>query len=572
MTKVNWERESGKDVEEFVAALILEQYKTGNLVTPSQGDRGIDVRVPTPSGFDIYQIKRYTRPLTSTEQRDIKGSWNTFLEQTASVLPISSWKLVIPLNPTNERLDWLDALTSGVGFEHEWIGLTTLDVWAANNPRLTEYYFGNGADRLQELMASALRAGSPITEGSTSEALLAAVAERAIELQKALDEVDPFYRYEIEIRAGRIPDANEDLIEDRGAVLVTLEQFSETHYSLRRIFARSPASHILRPIKEHVTFAAKDGTPEQEALDDFRLYGAPLTNVEAQVTKSEGPPGATHEGGTGFVSYLAAQTNGARLPPLEVRLLDAEGVTLDTLPARNVQYSIGAAWLGGQWLKCSDAAKVLELEFMFGAKGHGQKLRIRTIAPDGQRPSELAPTLRFVQQFGEGCALVVAVQGGPEIVGNWVLDSSDDMTHRATVMLRHVEALIAVQAHTVSRVVVPALWSLEPDALASLRRAGRLLSGEELHDNWSEMSSTVEVPDSLPPYLVDGGSLLLRRPLVVTLGETQYTTDRTEQVWYQSARISPDQDLAALKPGDVLRFIPGPSDEVISTAIPLIEE
>jgi hypothetical protein len=89
VTTVNWEREPGEKVEAFVAALLLLEHPDGNLITPSRGDRGVDIRVPTPGGFDIYQVKRYTGPLTSRQAKEIQKSWSTFVRETLPVLAIT---------------------------------------------------------------------------------------------------------------------------------------------------------------------------------------------------------------------------------------------------------------------------------------------------------------------------------------------------------------------------------------------------------------------------------------------------------------------------------------------------
>jgi len=81
----NWEREPGERVEEFDAALLLLEHPAGNLITP------------------IYQVKRYTGRVTSRQAADIEQSWSTFVRETLPVLPVRSWTLVTPWNPTNER-------------------------------------------------------------------------------------------------------------------------------------------------------------------------------------------------------------------------------------------------------------------------------------------------------------------------------------------------------------------------------------------------------------------------------------------------------------------------------------
>jgi hypothetical protein len=59
---VNWELEPGEKIEEFVAAMLLLDNPRGNRITPARGDRGVDIRVPTPDGYDIYQVRGTTGP------------------------------------------------------------------------------------------------------------------------------------------------------------------------------------------------------------------------------------------------------------------------------------------------------------------------------------------------------------------------------------------------------------------------------------------------------------------------------------------------------------------------------
>ena len=61
MVTINWEREPGERIEDFVAAYLLLEAGAGNQIRPSQGDGGIDVQIPTQDGWDIYQVKRFTQ-------------------------------------------------------------------------------------------------------------------------------------------------------------------------------------------------------------------------------------------------------------------------------------------------------------------------------------------------------------------------------------------------------------------------------------------------------------------------------------------------------------------------------
>jgi hypothetical protein len=207
MVRINWELEPGEKIEEFVAALLLLRHRgPGNRITPSRGDRGVDVRLANPDGIRFYQVKRYSRRLTSTQKAQTAKSWTTFVNETAPHAPVKSWTLVCPWDPSNEALEWLEDLTSGAGFPTDWMGRVTLDAMAAENPALVEYYFGDGGERLHRALTNAFRGGLNQPEGIATEDLLDAITSRMIALSTALNDVDPFYRYEIDIRVGDLRD------------------------------------------------------------------------------------------------------------------------------------------------------------------------------------------------------------------------------------------------------------------------------------------------------------------------------------------------------------------------------
>jgi hypothetical protein len=292
VTTVNWEREPGEKVEEFVAALLLLKYPHGNRPTPSGGDRGVDVRVWNPDGYDIYQVKRYSRALSAAQARRVEESWGTFVAQTLPVLPVRSWTLVTPWEPTNPRLDWLDELTAGHGIRTGWMGGSSLDGLAAQNPALVEYFFGDGGERLHRLMADVLRAGSDLPQRRPAEDLLEALTTKVRGLAASLNEVDPFYRYEVQIRAGRVNEQawDADLHTASPVAWVHYRQLDEDTFLVLRLLSRCAESPRLRPITASVELDVPTDSPERRAVEDWLRYGAPFRDVPGSVTDVTGPP------------------------------------------------------------------------------------------------------------------------------------------------------------------------------------------------------------------------------------------------------------------------------------------
>jgi len=78
----------------------------------------------------------------------------------------------------------------------------------------------------------------------------------------------------------------------------------------------------LRPIHFSVVLQAQWKTPEWEALQRFRLYGAPFEFVQGVVTESVGPPGVVMAQGPGLFFISSLRGDRTRWPDLELRLLN----------------------------------------------------------------------------------------------------------------------------------------------------------------------------------------------------------------------------------------------------------
>ena len=67
---------------------------------------------------------------------------------------VAEWYLTMPLNPTNENLQWQEGFTAGHGLLAQWRGLDFLEGLAAEYPSVIDYYLRDGKDRLQAALES----------------------------------------------------------------------------------------------------------------------------------------------------------------------------------------------------------------------------------------------------------------------------------------------------------------------------------------------------------------------------------------------------------------------------------
>ncbi|MGR6998660.1 restriction endonuclease [Yinghuangia aomiensis] len=104
MTRVEWTRYEGNDVEAVVAMLVNLENVDSVRITPSSGDGGVDIldRGAGPDGTDVvYQVKRYTGPLDSKQQGNVEHSLHTlFQDPRWAQLNVKLWRLVTPWDPT----------------------------------------------------------------------------------------------------------------------------------------------------------------------------------------------------------------------------------------------------------------------------------------------------------------------------------------------------------------------------------------------------------------------------------------------------------------------------------------
>jgi hypothetical protein len=571
VTTVNWDQ-PGEKVEEFVAALLLLRYSHGNSPTPARGDRGVDVRVWNPDGYDIYQVKRYRAPLTSGQAKRVEQSWEKFVNETLPVLPVRSWTLVTPWEPTNPRLDWLEELTAGRGIRTGWMGGRALDGLIADNPALVEYFFGDGGERLHRLMAEVLRGGRDLPQGVPVEDLLQAVIDRQRGLATALNEVDPFYRYEVQLRLGRVSEQawDADLLASSPVAWLHYRQVDENSYLVLRLLPRCAESTRLRPITASVELEAPQGSPEQQAIEDWLRHGAPFDDVPGTVTGVTGPPSALTSGGPGHLSFMTPKESGSELPDLEIRLLNPQEQVVHTLDLIDVRTSRGVEG-PGLWLSGTDRSGVLQLGFLLNGAEH-ERVRMTMASLVGNAPADVLPAVRLVAGLADDVGLVLAVRGGRPLAG---FEHPDDPELHASPMVNmarwtvgYLEVLLLVQQHTFQRVSVPDLAQMTPQQIAELMRLGRLLRGEEIRDTWTQ----VEMTRGASAQSVTAGpefSMVTTSEIRLKLAGREIELDDVRRrVIYHSARIASPQDFTTAQPGDTIHLVPASSTEATIAIVP----
>ncbi|MCV7031020.1 restriction endonuclease [Mycobacterium sherrisii] len=552
MTTVNWEREPGDTVEEYVEALILTTVNPRAVrITPSRGDKGVDILAPVGDKFDVYQVKRYTRPFakSSNEEKSIIDSWNRFVTEFLPTYPIRRWNLVMPWNPTTERHDWMmNELTAGMEIERDWLGRGSLDVWTAQNQPLFEYFFGNGRDRMMALLSSALSAAREIPK-ATGEPLLDAVLAREVELGRQLDEVDPFYRYEIAIRKGRLTESVLDQASsiDPDAALVTFREIDDGFYQQVSIYPKCREAARLRPIS--TTFSVDSAADDEtlRAAHDMLAYGAePDRPIPVKVVRSEGPPGAEAVNGPALL-YVINMDQPAH-PDLELRLGER------CLAFTNIVVTRG---FNGVQVSGDAQGGVFKVVITFHDGGKTREIAVETTSIGAKLPHTVIPGLEFLREWTGGESAVLALPYGKELLDFGPLPDANSFHEQANDWLKVAKDLIKLQPKSSTQLLMPS--SLTGGEARAIAEAARLLGGEIIESDWSGFEFQLRNPDALAKG--SGSEQLFQfltfLPFSINYDDKRYELDGVIAYWGVAQFADPSVAKNA-SVGDDIAIIPGP--------------
>ena len=576
MTQVNWERCSGEQVEKFVAAMLLLRNPHGNLITPSQGDRGIDIQIKAETGgYDIYQVKKYATTLTASQKKAIERSWQTFLDQTAGRIQVNSWNLALPCDPTPENQDWFEELTGGSGITARWYGRTQLDTWAADSPQLVDYFFGEGKKRSDDLLQqvlSILSISSPSSKDEPTPAL-DVILSKANDIINVLDNVDPFYRYECEFRYGNLEELSKKYFshgryEQTAAFISFYQQKDSNITTVLRVTPKCAESYRFRPIAFNMNLRADPDTEAHSVLRDFIQYGIPPQNIQATIEDVQSPPGGPLPG-KGVIS-LIDYSEQDKLPPLEVRFSpnedDGETIVVDV-----EDISHGIAPTGkGSYLRLSDRSNVATITLLVTAANNLGGLRVECNAFDGKKPSEVLPGLRLIDGLRNGGILELVVRdGGPQV---FKVRSDGAANHElraaARKIVAYVESLKEVQKHTFLPVMIPTMETVSDYDIDSIIQIACLLRGETITRNWPQFELTVEDRENIP-FNENELAILYHTKLIAQVGDQEIDTGYVKQTEYKSARIASVREKDKTTTAGYVTLVPGSIPEAVLSAVPM---
>lgn len=502
--RVPWSRYSGEDVEAVVAVMLLRLHPHGRRIRPSQGDGGLDVVIPRgPRSAEVYQVKRFATALSASHKTKITASWNRMLSYTRDEgLHVTAWHVVRPIDPTREDITWLDNLTAGSSIPCDWVGLSTVDGWAARFPDVIDYYFGDGKQRVLDTVRVFLEAAG-VDRAIVQDDGIA--PDRALDslagLCASLNSMDPHYRYRLAADEST-DDSTFDIPPDMDDLMYSTAVIRDGVMARVDVLRRYDQAAEDRPSSGEDTFSVRllaDTPGQQEAIENFFAYGVPLENIEVDLSASELPhrPDMTDMASV-FLSIVPLTNRQDQRFDLVLTDEDQEPLAVVPLimasPTTGVDGRGRLAWTG------RDVSGVLSLTIYIDPGELQARLSLSYGDISGTDPSQALEALGTLAAMRAGTALAVHAPGGPAVLPFGSL--TEDPYMGDAVLKGRLEvcaALAALQRKIPMSMAVPDMAALTVAEVHDWVGAAILLTGGEIVQVWTAMRMTLADPTTRFP-------------------------------------------------------------------------
>jgi hypothetical protein len=543
----------GEGVENFVAACLRQRYPDAIQTRPAQGDGGIDIYRETPAGLIVWQVKKFTAPLTPPQKQNVKKTWNRFWDSSASGRPVAHYYLVTPWTPTDTAMSWFkNDLTVEAGFPTQWDGAAFFNGLAADYPAIFDR-FVKGPGVLDSLVtAKAVLASSPV-ESDKPATMLEAIRLREDAIRDLRDMVIDEYFVNsgtISTRDGSLPLPGPN---DAG-VLHRYESLGEKRFRVESVVPKSDQSIEIAPIRLQVGFKVSAGSADAKKIEDWRAWGIPFKDVVAEV-RNEGGPLAAEAPSDGLVSFVLEPAPRER-PGIELRVADSDGSPAAHLLFGTVEVTRGIEG-GGTRIVAEAPSKAVSLELRFGSALQPDDTQISITPARGQNPARVRDDLTVLDSIRPDDTFEIVIEGG------LILAQGSAFTGIPMVkeLLQIAAALAELQGSSIKTFTIPDPAGVNRAQVEWLDQLVDIYRGNALTTTWSRlMLPAGEMADHA---LAAKKWFSLAEQPTFKLGSDVYQVTKRFVRSYLSPRLAADTDAPGLTAGDMVAFEPGDDPRLI---------
>lgn len=556
----------GEGLEDFAATCLRQLYQDARQTRPASGDGGIDVYRETPAGLVVWQIKKFTTPVTPDQAKQIKRSWRRFLEsQVETGRQIASYSLATPWTPTDGKLSWFhDELCANATFDVAWEGAAFFNMLASQFPGTFDRFF-KGPDMLESMtLAKATLAGSPV-EIADSRTMLDAINAREDSLRAIKDLISD--NYQIDTSTLRLPPGEAPALGNMRRHINGPSRWSridDTRWQVETVVPTNEQSAEVEPITINIRFLVEPGTREAEALAEWNRWGVPFQDIPAESQIIGGP---FDEAGpsTGMLSFGSLEP-APDLPRLVLRLQtdnSSSSPSPDEVHFVVREASVGRAG-GGLRVVASTRSGALTLEARVRSEIADPSFGLRLAVESGQNPAAVARDLDRIEAVASHGAFECVIEDGPVVAAGSDLVSPP--LAKAIAELAH--DLARLQPHTTNTLLMPDVWVTTDRQAEELHRLATIYDEGAITETWDRMSLVIEDP----AFLQDGqvfsgvGAMASMSEPTFTLGHTDYVITRQLVVSILTPTLARWVDRKAIKPGAEVEIVPATDNRIVHAA------
>lgn len=185
---IRWDDFEPQGYEDMVSVLLSRLHPGAQRIDGKGGDGGRDVQIvhrQTDQITDAFELKSFTGRMTISRRRQVARSL-----QRAAALEPREWTLVVPIDPTPAEECWFRELGKEYSFPTRWAGKTWLDEKMSASPDIGRFFVEGASDEVVRLLRELREEQAVVTDVYNTVGRLRTLRER-------LNEIDPYYRYEL---------------------------------------------------------------------------------------------------------------------------------------------------------------------------------------------------------------------------------------------------------------------------------------------------------------------------------------------------------------------------------------
>ena len=450
--RIRWEDFEPQKYEDMVSLLLSRLHPNSQRIDGTGGDGGRDVQIVDPENnhiLDAFELKSFTGRMNTGRRRQVEHSLNR-----AKDLNPAHWTLVVPIDPTPGEAEWFRQLGEKVHFPTSWTGKTWLDGQMSAFPDIRSYFFEGANDEVVRLLRELKKEKAKVTSAPIA-------VDRLRTLRERLNEIDPYYRYEMS--------TGETSLDSRPQDVVLSVNYSDVRVD---VYPKYSGATKDRPIIINVAFAIG---PHNYELQNALAYGLSVTLPSQSVDNItiDAPAGL---GGTFTGGEIDILSSSIKLDePMSLALDITKGeVLLASCPIHLTErmsglegsIAIGADVSG--WLITRLTINVVDRTFAVAFR----------LEPGPVLPSTLVPLCRWLSALRPPNKLTIRWPGGQEMRSE-IQTSTLAEENLGTV----VEALAYLQDRSgIFREVQPSQMF---GAAQEILTAATLMKGERVGFTWT---------------------------------------------------------------------------------------